>query len=110
VNISQYREQISAVIASPKIDQYLVGITANLDQRRKAYIGEKFPILLVLEINLDKAAAINLERNLFKGLVEKKRSRFYSKYHREKRDSPYRNSTGGQSGEAYCVYLAAFGP
>ena len=104
---SDHIPQIKALVASPRIRQYLVGITSNSVSRRRSYRSHGFPFYYVLETGLTKADALAMERDLFKCLTTEPVTR--KKYHAEKRDSAYRASTGGKNGDNYVVYIAAYG-
>jgi hypothetical protein len=87
----------------------LVGITCNVNSRRKDYKSRGFPFFFVLEVGLDKDKAISLEKEIFAKLVGDKKSATYKRYHHEKRDGTYHASTGGKHSDSYFVYIAAFG-
>lgn len=109
MNTEWYLKQIEIVISSPLVDQYLVGITSNAENRRRSYIAEKFSIFIMLDVNLKMNDALEIEKNLFDILVKgKKTSLFYKKYHKAKRDGHYHRSTGGRQEISYSLYLAAF--
>lgn len=99
--------QIKALIASPLIKQYLIGITSKSTVRRKSYLSVGFPFYYVLETGLSKEEALAIEKELFNKLITDRVT--YKKYHVEKRNKPYRPSTGGKSGDYYEVYVAAYG-
>ena len=107
---AQHIDQIVALISSPMVDKYVVGITCNFKSRRSAYKKEKFPYFFVIEVALDKVSAVKLEEDLFNLLVSDKRSIAYKKYHHDKRDGRYHRSTGGKDSDSYFVYIAAFAP
>jgi hypothetical protein len=106
MQIERYLEQVKAIAASQLVDQYLVGITANEHARRLAYAREGFEYFFILETRLSREEALALEQALFCTLAADPELR--AKYHHKKRDEPYRASTGGAIGEAYCLYIAAF--
>lgn len=109
MNSSRYVGQITVLISSPLVDQYLVGITSNVESRRASYKSIGFPFFFILDVGLEKASAISLEKELFNLLVCDKASATYNKYHHEKRDGKYHPSTGGKNSDVYFVYIAAFG-
>jgi hypothetical protein len=108
MNTEWYLKQIGIVIFSPLVDQYLVGITSNAENRRRSYIAEQFSSFIILDINLKMNDALEIEKNLFNILVNDKASLFYKKYHKDKRDDHYHRSTGGRQEISYSLYLAAF--
>ncbi len=108
MKIERHINQIMAFISSPLVDQYLVGITCNVESRRNSYKSIGFPFLFVLEVGLNKADAVSLERDIFNLSVSTKSSATYIKYHHEKRDGKYHASIGGKDSDSYFVYIAAF--
>jgi hypothetical protein len=108
MKVHRYFEQIKAIVASPLVGQYLVGITTNVQNRRSAYERVGFLYFFVLEVGLNRSAAISLERGLFDALTSD--PDLSSKYHAEKRGGSYRASTGGKIGETYALYVAALAP
>lgn len=103
---------IDALISSPLIEKYLVGITSDVVGRRKSYASKNIDCknFYILEVSLTSDEALNLEHELFLELVKDKEHIRYKKYHLEKRDVPYRKSTGGvrKEGKVYSVYIAAW--
>ncbi len=73
MNTEWYLKQIEIVISSPLVDQYLVGITSNAENRRRSYIAEKFSIFIMLDVNLKMNDALEIEKNLFDILVKEKK-------------------------------------
>ena len=108
MSVDRYLSQIKAIAASGLVDQYLVGITADEQTRRLDYIREEFDYFFILDTKLSLEDALALESSLFHALVGNEM--FRVKYHHEKRDKPYRASSGGTKGKAYCLYIAAFVP
>lgn len=106
--LSQHLNQISAFAARADVEQYLVGITANVTSRRKSYYGIGFDYFEVLSSGHTREQAVEIERALFEKLTTDTTLR--AKYHFEKRDKPYRPSTGGKTSDTYSVYVAGFAP
>ena len=99
--------QVGALVRSPSLSQYLVGITANERTRRSSYEGIGFQYFFILETGLSREQALMLESALYDRIREDKT--LARKYHAEKHGG-HRASTGGQIHECYCVYVAAFAP
>ena len=100
--LARYEKQVSVFARSSAVKQYLIGITANEKSRRAAYDREDFDYFVLLETGLTRDEALELERHLFDRLRNGK------KYHSEKKLSPYRKSSGGQVGQQYSLYIAAY--
>ena len=100
---------IAALIASPRIDRYVVGITLTPSTRRSSYRREGFDLYFTLEHGMDLAEALSLERAVFGTLLESKKKLTHKKYQPDKRDSTYRSSSGGKKaeGKSYSLYVAA---
>lgn len=108
MDFNQHLEQISKFFERPDVAQYLIGITANAVSRKVAYKGVGFEYFEVLSSGHTRDEAIALERAIFEKCTTD--SRLREKYHLEKREKPYRASTGGKHGESYSFYVAGFAP
>ncbi len=108
MNLNQYLELISAFSKRADVAQYLVGITANVASRKAAYKNVSFDYFEVFSSGHTRDEAIALERAIFEKATTD--SSLREKYHWEKRDKPYRASTGGKRGETYSIYVAGFDP
>ena len=97
-----YVQQVQAFIDSPKVEQFLVGITANEKNRRYAYKKKNFKYFILLDTNMSKEDALKFEEDLFTKFKDNK------KYHSDKKKSSYKPSTGGVDHDCYSLYIAAF--
>ena len=105
---AQHVKQLSAFSSRSDVAQYLVGITADVSSRKDSYKRIGFEHFQVLSEGHGIEDAIALEKALFIHATSDPVLR--AKYHEEKRDKPYRASTGGKRGESYALYIAGFAP
>lgn len=100
-------EAIKAIIKSPVVDQYLIGITSDSKKRKNSYKKEGFDCFAIIDTGLTKKDAISEEKRLFEMLTENKNEITYKKYHHEKREGNYQPSTGGKDDhENYDIYIS----
>ena len=103
---------ITALIQSPGITKYVIGITADIPSRVRAYSRVSIPWVYVLQTNLFAKQALAIEKALFEAAVSDRRSLAYRKYHDGKKEQKYCPSIGGvgaeRPGKAYAVYVAGW--
>ena len=100
---------LETIVNSPKVSQYLVGLTKNSKDRRSSYGREGFDGYAVIDFSLTAEQALALEKELFLFCTSNKSSQLYKKYHKNKRDKSYHPSLGSTDPESeYHVYLAWF--
>lgn len=111
-SITKMLEDIDVLIASPKVTAYLVGFARDFQSRRTDYARPSvgIPHLYALAVQLDVGTALRVEEALFKACTANADTVRYKKYHREKRDKPYRRSRGGspRSSADCAVYVACY--
>ena len=111
-NVSRIAETIEAIVSSPLVIYYNVGITLNPQTRRIPYASSApyYRHFVILETGLSSVEAIELERTLFNKIVAyDKRCFSYRKYAPVRRDAPYKASLGGkraQNDGVYVFYIA----
>lgn len=100
---------INTLVASPHVDQYLVGVTRDSRWKAGSYFRIEFEHYVSVAFCLRPRDALELERTLFTQLTSDKRSVSYRKYHHEKRDKRYYPSLGGKvlasAPDRYDVYV-----
>jgi hypothetical protein len=104
-------DTVKAIVASPEISQYKVGLTLNSPRRRLQYLGKGFEHFVILDTWLSAATAVEKEQVVFRALTETsdKRSLVYRKYHLKSRDASTTRSLGGrkpESSDSYDLYMA----
>ncbi len=101
---------VVALIRSPSIAGYLVGITKDVPGRKASYIREGFPLFFIIKTELLAAEAVELEKYLFETLTENKRLIQYKKYQSSKRDRGHRRGMGKSPGTErnFVLYVAAW--
>ena len=115
-NLDTYFATVRSIAKSSLVDQYVIGFTgAQLARRRTAYVKEGFHYAVIIEDQMTRDDALWLEEHMFKRLVSvKKTDVCYRKYHHEKRDEPYRRSSGGSEkmpdALTHSVYMAWWEP
>lgn len=94
------------------ISEYLVGITANPNERERAQRGVDFDDIVILACGLSRQEAISMERGLFLAIQSsnKKTKRFKNAQDRIKNpESRHFPSSGGKTDDVsndYVVYVA----
>src|SRR5690606_4324726 len=104
---------VDAIVASPRVEMYNVGITMSPDRRRRQYVLYSQPRpwnhMAFLAYGLTLKQAQSLEEGLFTYCTESaSKSRRCKKYSPVK-DGPYRRSAGGRADDSqpnYSVYVA----
>ncbi|WP_441281095.1 hypothetical protein [Tardiphaga sp. 862_B3_N1_1] len=114
---SLHRETIKAICASPGVEMYNVGFTAQpLVKRGDAYRGILYNCLVLLADKMTRLAALNLERRLWSAIAaQDKRTAIYRKCVQSHQVSKYSPSYGGASKERendliHGVYIVWWAP
>ena len=108
MTVDQHLDQIRTFVSRKDVDQYLIGITANMTAREASYKRIGFDYFELLSEGHDRDEALAIEKLLFESCIADKALK--GKYHRKKVDKPYRASTGGKIASEYSVYIAGFAP
>lgn len=104
---------VNAIVASPKVVMYNVGITMNADRRRRQYALHSAPRpwyhMAFLAYGLTLQQALKLEEGLFQYCAKAAPNTLRARKYSPVKESSYRRSSGGRldAGEAiYSVYVA----
>jgi hypothetical protein len=104
---------VDAIVASPRVAMYNVGITVNPDRRRRQYILYSTPRpwnhIAFLAYGLTLAQAQKLEEGLFNYCKQADRRSFTHKKYSPVKEGVYRRSAGGRADDGtscYSVYVA----
>lgn len=107
------RATVNAIVASPQISMYNVGITMSPDRRRRQYVLYSTPRpwnhMAFLAYGLTLSQAKSLEEDLFNYCTKTGLSSVRYKKYSGVKDGPYRSSAGGRKDDEhpiYSVYLA----
>jgi hypothetical protein len=106
-----------AIVKSPAVEQYNVGITKDPSKRRNQYWrGDKireYDHFVILEWGLSHSEAQYLEEIVFTELTRDQERVTYRKYKHSVRDQGYRRSFGGYTpkpDDTYDLYIAWWEP
>ena len=114
--IENYLNMINALIKSPEIEFYNIGITKSFKSRKSSYKRLKESNhLYFIDAEIKGKDILKIEKKLFERLTSNKKSINYKKYSPQKRDEPYHNSGGSKKakeieliGNEYYLYVAAY--
>jgi hypothetical protein len=108
---------VEAIVKSPSVEQYNIGITLDATRRRRQYwLGDgvrEYDHFVLLEWDLSHSKALQMEERLFVDLTQDKRSITYKKYKSTVRDHSYHASIGGRKlccEDSYYLYIAWWVP
>jgi len=103
-------DTVEAICASPKVKEFIIGITAQPESRRRAYrdaIALQYPHFVVLKGGFKHDNAWNLEQDLQAEVSARNYGR--AKYSPERLGKPHKRSSGGSDrhteDQIYSVYL-----
>ncbi|MDQ0392645.1 hypothetical protein [Labrys monachus] len=113
LNYGKYRyvlDTVESICKSSAVDECIIGITAQSDQRRRAYRDAKvlqYPHFVVLIQDLKREDALGIEEYLQAQIKQPAGKAIYKKYHPDRRDGMHRRSVGGSDNytDGYTVYL-----
>ena len=104
---------VGAIVASPKVEMYNVGITMNADRRRRQYVLYSTPRpwghMAFLAYGLTLKQAQDLEEGLFNYCKEASPKSLLRRKYSPVKEGPYRRSAGGRIDDGqpnYSVYVA----
>jgi hypothetical protein len=117
MDISYLIALVEAIVKSPSVEQYNIGITLDATRRRSQYWrGDKvreYDHFVLLEWMLSQSEALQMEECLFVNLTQDRQSITYTKYKHTIRDQKYRRGLGGRlpsNEDLYDLYIAWWEP
>lgn len=104
---------VDAIVASPRVEMYNVGITMSPDRRRRQYVLYSTPRpwkhMTFLAYGLTLKQAKRLEEGLFNYCTESEPKSLRCRKYSPVKEGPYRASSGGRADDGnpiYSVYVA----
>ena len=115
MKIEEIVSTINAIIQSPLVEQYKMGISMRSPNRRKQYLGVGFEHYVIIDTWLSANEALEKEQETFRLLTKDvdQRSLLYRKYDHKSRDTNTPQSLGGhkpEPEEKYDLYIAWWSP
>jgi hypothetical protein len=102
---------IEAIVRSPMLEKYNIGITVDSTRRRSQYknFEPTWPHYVILKSGLSAKDALKIEHDLFTQATSNKRSILYKKYRGDSREKSYKPGLGGlekDNDKLYDIYIA----
>lgn len=110
VSVNYQLETLRAIAASPNVNDFIIGYTANPAQRQKQYRSVNYNHFIILAAGMTREDALSLEKRLQDAVKADPTDILYRKYDSDRREMGHSKSYGGVLGNpserTHAVYMA----